>query len=554
MLDELTRLRLLFGGATGARRRALVRALDRAALPRARDVLALHELLVFARAYPDDAGTLELVDAALARFASRPDVRRFRRALADTGIAGTDIHYELYYPTAVDLARRFPDRLRVDWPAWAGKRDLVRYLPLLVPFTETPALDEMDLGPRAWIDLLRGGVADGAFLALRFAAMDASPFVRESLYDTLSPAMVLRPGPGTPNRTHAKAPVPRVVFQRGPLDAARPDLAREVPRIPVTVHEVSAREGARYVDMVREAMVTRARDLDAFSHATAGDVRLCDLGEGLSLAVLGVEPDRRLLLECVYGALTLKNGVPIGYVLFSSLFGSTEVAFNVFDTFRGAEAARVLARVLAAARRLFGTSTFSIDPYQLGHFGNEEGLASGAWWFYYKLGFRPRDRGALRLAARERAAMKRRPTHRSSRATLEALSSEPVFLSLGRDAKAPSLAELWPGRVGAHVARHLAARYGADRERGVTDCEAEARALCGVASLAGWSAGERVAWHRWAPLLVSLTELRRFSAEERRAASEVARAKGGRREADFLARLEAHPKLRRALLRLATPD
>ena len=62
----------------------------------------------------------------------------------------------------------------------------------------------------------------------------------------------------------------------------------------------------------------------------------------------------------------MKNGVPIGYVLFSSLFESTEVAFNVFDTFRGAEAAHVLSRVLAVGHRLFGASTFSIDPYQLG--------------------------------------------------------------------------------------------------------------------------------------------------------------------------------------------
>ena len=63
-------------------------------------------------------------------------------------------------------------------------------------------------------------------------------------------------------------------------------------------------------------------------------------------------PERRLLLESMHGALTMKNGVPIGYVLFSSLFDSTEVAFNVFDTFRGAEAAHVLSRALAVGHRL----------------------------------------------------------------------------------------------------------------------------------------------------------------------------------------------------------
>jgi hypothetical protein len=41
---------------------------------------------------------------------------------------------------------------------------------------------------------------------------------------------------------------------------------------------------------------------------------------------------------------------------------------------------------------LFDVDSFTINPYQLGD-GNDEALASGAWWFYYKFGFaraRPR--------------------------------------------------------------------------------------------------------------------------------------------------------------------
>ena len=59
-------------------------------------------------------------------------------------------------------------------------------------------------------------------------------------------------------------------------------------------------------------------------------------------------------------------------------------------------------------RHLFGSDACSIDPYQLGH-GNEEGLASGAWWFYYKLGFRPLDPDIRKLARRRRKLWSRRP-------------------------------------------------------------------------------------------------------------------------------------------------
>ena len=553
LLAELASLRLSFSSGAAMRKLALFEALADLPLPSAKDLLKLHELLIFARAYPDDEGVLATVETVLSAFESRRDLRRYRRELSNSGVAGTEIHYKFFYPTAVALARRFPGRLRIDWRAWERKRDLIPYLALLVSYAETPALDEWERKPREWIDFLRSeGERDGVFLALRFRAMEASSFVREVIYDNLSPAMVLEPGPGMPTRTHAKAPGVPVVFQRAPLDTSHPDLVKATRRWRVRVREVSGREASLYVRMVSDAMVTRSRDLDAFSYASVDDVRLCDLDDGFTLAVLGVVPERRLLLESMHGALTMKNGVPIGYVLFSSLFESTEIAFNVFDTFRGAEAAHVLSRVLAVGHRLFGARTFSIDPYQLGHFGNHEGLASGAWWFYYKLGFRPCDRGVLRLAALELRKMDQNRKHRSSLATLEDLSVAPMFFSLGRT-HGISPGALSPGRASEQVTRRLARRYGAARERGIAESSREAAALCGIRSFVGWSAGERLAWERWSPLLLAVPGFAAWSASDRRAAGEIAHAKGGTREADYLRKLSSHAKFRRALLRILRP-
>ena len=47
---------------------------------------------------------------------------------------------------------------------------------------------------------------------------------------------------------------------------------------------------------------------------------------------------------------------------------------------------------------------FTIYPYQLGDDGNQKGLASGAWWFYQKLGFRARDPQVLQLWSAPRVA------------------------------------------------------------------------------------------------------------------------------------------------------
>lgn len=80
---------------------------------------------------------------------------------------------------------------------------------------------------------------------------------------------------------------------------------------------------------------------------------------------------------------------------------------NVFETFRGGESALIFSCVSAIVRHIFGSDTFTVDPYQLGY-ANTEGLKSGAWWFYYKLGFRSYDACARRVLSAELAKIKTR--------------------------------------------------------------------------------------------------------------------------------------------------
>jgi hypothetical protein len=553
LLRELELLRARFGDGFATRKLELLQALEAARMPSARAVARLHEAACFLRAYPDDARVLAAVERLLARFAARPDLRRHRARLEDSGIAGTDTFFPFFAPTASWLARRWGERLTIDWPSFDTKSRLEELLPLLVTWSETPALDEVELGLRRWIERLKGpNETDAAFLVRRVEALEASEPVREHLWHDLAPTLRLAPGPVTPSRTRAKLPGLPVHFRRGPLRRERPDLWRELRRPPRSIRSVPPAEGRRIIDLAREAMVARARDLDAFAYGDPRDVRLADCGEGLVFACIGLVPERRLLLEAVYGFLTLKNGLPIGYVLTSALNRSSEIAYNVFDTWRGGEAAWIYGRVLATTRALFGSEVFTVYPYQLGH-GNEEGLRSGAWWFYQKLGLRPRDPGALRLMDRELARMRRDPRHRSSRATLKRLAEHNVFLERGRP-RGDVIGAFPLGAIGLAASAHLAERFGSDRERGERVLADEAARRLGAGSWRGLSRGERLAWRRWAPLVAVLPGLETWSAAERRALAAVVRAKGGRRESDFVRRFDAHAALRASLTGLASQE
>jgi hypothetical protein len=505
----------------------------------------LHEAACFLRAYPQNASELAEARRVLAGFHRRPDLLRQAEALADSGIAGTPIHYRFFWPTARWLAGRYPELLTIDWTddEFAGR--LGAALPLLVTPAEAGALQRAELPAREAIDRLRARrQTDATFLVRRIEVLAGGEAIREATHDALDVAYRLEGSAAGPSRTHAFLASTPFAFRSGPPERGRPDLASALRVPPRTVRVLGTREGARVVELARAAMVTRSRDLDAFAHGDARDVSLVDDGDGLAFALIGVQPEHRLFLPAVYGALTLRNGVPIGYVQLDVLFGNAEVSYNTFTTFRGGEAGFVFARLLATARHMFGVRSFSIEPYQLGR-RNEEGILSGAWWFYAAFGFRPRDPKVRRLAGMELAKRERDPRHRSSRRTLLRLAEAHVFWS---EAASRSGVVTPTAAIGFALARRLAASASADREAAVDACEERIGARLGVRALRGFSRSERLWWRRFAPLVDAIPGLARWTPRERRALVQVVRAKGGRSEITYARLFDAHRRLAAAVL------
>ncbi len=538
-LAALERSRLDFGIAAAQAKLALLKQLAHTRLGSARGVMRLHEALCYIRAYPDNPAVLEQVQAMLAAFDRRSDLRAHRHTLADSGIAGTAIHCRFFAGQAQWLAQRWPDKLQLDRREPGADERIARALPPLVTPAEASALIELKLPGYPALDRLRGpNETDATFLLRRIAAMPGDGFTREAFSDIVDAGFMLAPGHDTPSRTAAHFAAHRapVVFRREAPPRVRPDLRAEIARAPRSLRRMPVQDGAAIIELARAAMVVRHRSLEAFSFADARDAWFVDHGDGLATPLVGVIPQRRHAVASWYGGLTLRNGVPVGYHQADIVGCSAALSFNTFDTFRGGEAAFTFARWLAALRHVFGTTSFSIDPYQL---GNDEALESGAWWFYAKLGFRPRDAATAKLARDELARVERSPRHRTRAATLRRLAERHLFFDL-EPAHPPPLFPL--AALGLSSGAALSARAGSDRERAVDDASTELLHHCGLASLQGFSPGQREAWRRLAPI-ITLLDLGAWQDDERRALVDVIRAKGGRSERDYVARYLAHPKL-----------
>ena len=185
----------------------------------------------------------------------------------------------------------------------------------------------------------------------------------------------------------------------------------------------------------------------------------------------------------------------------------------------------------------------------MGH-GEAEALHAGAFWFYYKLGFRAFDPAVRRLAEIEHAKIKERRGYRTPVKTLKRLSVSDVFFradSVNMDNwQEPSIVNL-----GYVVTDYFVRKFEGDRKQGVARSVSIIASALGLLNLSDWSTGEITALERLAPLLANIRGLRNWTREEKSALGEVIRAKGGLHERHFVNLSNKHPRFKSAVLDLA---
>jgi len=81
--------------------------------------------------------------------------------------------------------------------------------------------------------------------------------------------------------------------------------------------------------------------------------------------------------------------------------------------------------------QVFGVRFFEVESFQFGD-DNEEGIASGAFWFYYRYGFRPTEPAIRKLASNEWNKLSASRSHETSGRILKQLASGNLVLNLGR--------------------------------------------------------------------------------------------------------------------------
>jgi hypothetical protein len=548
VLRALEDLLPVYGGSAAADKRRLLAELGALRLDRAKQLLALQRVVCFLSAFPDDAAVhraaRRLAEGFAARVARLPKAER--EQLDDSGAAGS-LTRHFYAAGAARWMQRFGAAVDLDWKSDNAAEALAALVaPRLQPM-EAEAADLSKAGIRKWLAQAKGGRGDtdlAWLLAQAGSGAAGAAFERE--FDAAEVPLAWRLDDRAGITGNAlRAPVaPRAGGMRRASGEARAAITQ-----PIDVECLPRRAAARLLDVWRAALWSRTRTVLQVEQPNFDECYLADLGGGMQFAAIGVVPQRRGLLEATYGHLLLANGMPIGYGGFTTLFAQVNTGINVFPEFRGSEAAYAFEQALRVMHALTGNARFVVNPYQFGA-GNDEALASGAYWFYYRLGFRSAQAPVRALAEKEFARLRAERRYRVPVATLRKLTASDIHLDLAEDAGEKFFDEGWLEQIGAGITAAIAGGGAASRAEALASIERRIAGLLGI-RLADLNAAERQGFAQFAPVLAQVDGLADWPKADREALAQIVRARWAPQERDFIARIRRHDRLRLALARAA---
>ena len=407
---------------------AMLKALGTMALPEAKYILQYHDLLIFLCAYPDNVIISRLAEKELKRIAAYAKKNRHgKNKLTDNeGLPFTNI-VTRFSPDFLQWLLQHPD-LKVEFDSFYEPslplNDILNItLPSLLKPETTAGLSneellaELGIPPAEYMPFLMGQLAE----------LKGNPLLKELFNDRMDAYVKLVPKNDIFSRAYNRIKFKEPYYHQNLLKQF--DVMQMI-NTPLPEHRVPGTiEKEALYKTIRNAMALTVREIDPATFLQQDTIRLYNVGRGLTIAIYSMLPERQLPLETYLGGTFFKNGIPVSYAgiwIFGKL---SRLGLNIFEPFRLGESGYILCQLIRVLKQAFGVTYFEIEPFQFG-LDNPGGITSGAFWFYYKFGFRPVDKELKQLAIDEHLKIKSRKAYRSSEKTLLRFTESNLALNL----------------------------------------------------------------------------------------------------------------------------
>ena len=439
-----------------------LRALSSMPLKANQELVMYFETLLFVSAYPSDTIQLSLAQKELRRISAflKRSGRQVPKQFFNTGMPFTPmisryshdgVRWLLYHPDVKVTLDAFAD------PSLQLNDVLKHTLPSLEKSETSAGMSNTELMAALLIppsDQLR-------FIISELARLDSIPYIKDQLYDSLDIQVRIDPKNISFSKAFNRLSQTQTFFHRELIKKFDGDaiLHRPLP----APHDFSHTEKEETIRVIKNAMILTARETDPTTFMEENSLRLYHLDRGISVAIYGMVPSRQLPLESYVGYTAFKNGYPAAYGG-AWVFGETSnFGMNIFESFRNGESGYIMMQLLRVYRHVFGIRYFEVEPYQFG-LDNPDGIASGAYWFYYRFGFRSLSKPLRLLAEKEVEKIRSKKGYRTSEKTLMQFTDSYIGLNLGQHVP-PKVVD-----ITSKVTRMIQSHYKGNRALAEEDC------------------------------------------------------------------------------------
>lgn len=538
-LSQLKVAATLFGGDASVQKQKWLKVCSGLQFRSAKDIIAYHDCLLFLLAYPASAPLYALAETELMRLGAflknlKPSSALYE-TLSRSGLAYTSTQSAYSLELIRWMLQAFPAQVELHSLDEQGKhpQSLLRYS---LPVLEFELAAEDSLKPLAWLEKACGSKNKGRVLRWVVDQIDRLPAsgpARELLFESLQLYVNIKPAVPELSRSFGRSLLhPVYIHDKELLKKFDAKAVLNTKLNPRKKLQAAAEEHLLKTSRVALAMLNR--ETEPITYCRPGQVEYYELDRGLSIALFSMNPDQRMPLESYIGYMMFKNGQPMAYGGCWILGKRALAGVNIFEPFRGGESALVFCNILRVYRQRFGISYFEVEPYQFGK-GNPEGIRSGAFWFYYRFGFRPLRTDLAALAEQEQAKIAADKTYRSSYTTLKQLTGSNIGWHIDAGVNTINPSEI-SKTITAYIHReHLGNRAAAEKH-----AHRFVSRQLGVGSQKSWSEAEKQSYHNlclW--VVVSFPDLARWSTGRKQNLLKLMRLKGS----DEFAYIDFYPRV-----------
>src|ERR1043165_3174039 len=379
LVDEFHDLRNQYGAAIVSRKQQLIKSIQ-AKLPTSRkSIESFNDSLLFMMAYPESKVMRELYETTHNDLNNRiAKSESLRYKLYNSGLTGSQICIDLGYEMVKWLRKTYKHKIALHSFA-ADDGQLTSVLSAVMPQAESEILQDENIGWKEWFKKCRRKGED--LLDALLDVFDQSP-IRVEVKDELWNALGIYITIDLPHENLLPETLTDVHYHRTLFKDA---VLKETSHDKFVKIRLTRELAEKIIECARVTLIRHLREIDPISFSDPEGISYYQLARGMSIAFYGMRPERRHPIDSYTSYMVFKNGVPFGYGGCWVLFDSGRLALNIFPSFRGGESRHSIEQILKAHQHVYRLNRFTADPYQIGK-NNSDGIKSGAFWTYYKLG------------------------------------------------------------------------------------------------------------------------------------------------------------------------